>query len=283
LSRVLVPKKTEQHWQVAKHVQIEGNATQLQQILLNLLKNACDAVKDVDQPQISVSLSAVEANQVAPEHVELTAERYAKLSVKDNGCGISARHREHIFDPFFTTKDIGEGTGMGLAMIYGAVQSHRGWIEVDSNEGQGAEFRLFFPMADHIETDSQAGDADKPMLLLVDDEPQVLSLGAEVLKALGYDVVTSDNGEDALNLFQKEPGRFAVAVLDVMMPRMNGTETAAALRRIRPALPILFVTGYDQNAVSADLLSQPGIALLHKPWKVESMEDMLRDLLAAAT
>ncbi|MDQ6986447.1 MAG: CBS domain-containing protein, partial [Mariprofundaceae bacterium] len=199
LARVLVPKKTDQHWQVAKHVYVDGNATQLQQILLNLLKNACDAVKDVAQPQISVSLSAVEADQLVPEHVELTTERYAKLSVKDNGCGISDRHREHIFDPFFTTKDIGEGTGMGLAMIYGAVQSHQGWIEVDSNEGRGAEFRLFFPMADHIESDVQPGDADKPTLLLVDDEPQVLSLGAEVLDALGYDVVTSANGEDALN------------------------------------------------------------------------------------
>lgn len=282
LSQLLIPKKVILHWQIAKHIHINGNASQLQQILLNLMKNASDAMKDIEHPMISVSLSTVEVGELLSKQSGLRkGDRFARLSVADNGCGIDEETRESIFDPFFTTKGVGEGTGMGLAMTYGAVQSHHGWIEVASEKGEGTEFRLYFPLIDDETPASlSVSDEDVVTILLVDDEPMMLDVGAEILGSLGYQVVTCDNGEDAVNLFRKHPEQFSLAVLDVMMPRQNGTETARALRNISPDIPILFATGFDGNVIPDELLGRDKIRLISKPWKIETLHSYVQELLS---
>jgi len=282
LSQLLIPKEVTLQWHIGKHVHINGNASQLQQILLNLLKNASDAVNGVKQPLISVKLSTIEVDLDLFQRSGLkVGDRYSMLTVSDNGCGIEEGVKDSIFDPFFTTKGVGEGTGMGLAMIYGAVQSHHGQIEFTSKKGAGTEFRLYFPMASLEESKGIAAldDKDLPTILLVDDEPLMLEVGAEVLESLGYQVVICDNGEDAVNLFREHTERFSLAVLDVMMPCQNGVETAISLRKSSPDLPILFATGYDKNAVSDDILSQPRTGLISKPWKIEVLDSTIKGLL----
>ncbi len=280
-SRVLIRKKVTQRWQIAKHIYTHGNAGQIQQILLNLLKNACDATRNVESPEISVRLCAIEADAKLAERSGLTEGlRYALLTVADNGCGIPDEIRESIFDPFFTTKDIGEGTGMGLAMVYGAMQNHLGWIDVASEPGKGAVFSLYFPLASEPAEQSTDDAPDKPLLLLVDDEPMMLEVGAEILEMMGFQVITADNGEDALNLFRDRTEHIRAVVLDVMMPRQSGTETAGKMRALRADLPILFSTGYDQHAISGELLADSHTAMLHKPWKAEELEQTLQRIMA---
>ncbi|OIO71121.1 MAG: hypothetical protein CO186_07010 [Zetaproteobacteria bacterium CG_4_9_14_3_um_filter_49_83] len=282
LSQLLIPRNVALHWQIAKHIYINGNASQLQQILLNMLKNSSDAIKDIENPMISVSLSTIEVGEKLSKRSGLRlGERFAMLTVEDNGCGIEEGNKESIFDPFFTTKEIGKGTGMGLAMAYGAVQSHLGWIELTSNKGEGTEFRLYFPMVSHEASGHPPLIQENSVtILLVDDEPMMLDIGSEILAALGYQVVTCDNGEDAVNLFCKHPDHFAMAILDVMMPRQNGVETALALRKICADFPILFATGYDADAVPQSLLSRSKTSLISKPWKIETLESFMQALLA---
>ncbi len=281
LSQLLVPKNVVVHNQIGKHVYVDGNAGQLQQVLLNLMSNACDASKDSNNPQVTVNLSTIEIDsELAHRNGVKEGERYALLSVTDNGRGIDEGIREVIFDPFFTTKDVGEGTGMGLAMVYGAVQSHLGWIDSSPNTGTGTEFKVYLPIARKPEAQLLSSlNESAPTLLLVDDEPMMLVIGTEVLESLGYQTIACDNGEDAVNLFREQPDHFSAVVLDVMMPRQNGPETALALRKIRANLPILFATGYDHHAVSKELLAQPGISLIKKPWKPEFLESTLQSLL----
>jgi len=282
LSQLLIPKHVTLQWHIGKHVYINGNASQLQQILLNLLKNASDAIQNVKQPLISVTLSTIEVDLDLFQRTGLkVGDRFSMLSVSDNGCGIEDSLKDSVFDPFFTTKGVGEGTGMGLAMIYGAVQSHHGQMEFTSKKAAGTEFRLYFPMVslDEPKDIAELDNEHSPTILLVDDEPLMREVGAEVLESLGYQVVTCDNGEDAVNLFREYSDKFSLAVLDVMMPRQNGVETAINLRKSSPDLPILFATGYDKHAVSDEILSQPRTGLISKPWKVEVLQATMKSLL----
>jgi len=284
LGELLVPKKVSLNWKVNKHVNINGNASQVQQIILNLLKNASDAVADVEHPTISITLSTVEMDLQLSQRSDLkVGEQFAMLSVSDNGSGIKDAHKESIFDPFFTTKGVGEGTGMGLAMIYGSIQNHGGHIEFESKQNLGTEFKLYIPIVSNTDTYCTSTEKNVSNILLVDDDLLMLEVGAEVLKSLGYQVITCDNGEDAVNLFREQGDTFSLAVLDVMMPYQNGTETAVQLRQIRPDLPILFATGYDKNAVSEDILSEPKTCLISKPWKVEVFDSTIQSLINDTT
>ena len=258
---------------------VVADAGQMQQVLLNLLSNARDAVQDTPNPVVRVRLGEFQADAAfLDRHPEIHSSRLAALSVADNGCGIAPGQLEHIFEPFFTTKPVGQGSGLGLAMVIGAVQSNDGVIEVNSRVGGGSEFTLFLPLhEDEIDSAKQLPPLVRgrgETILLADDDPLVRQAGAEAMAALGYNVISAENGAEALQQLQAHADRVDLALLDLVMPRLGGVEAAREMLRIRPELKLLFLTGYDRDALGSDL--PQGVELLRKPLAIEVLSQTLR-------
>ncbi|MDQ6970127.1 MAG: ATP-binding protein, partial [Mariprofundus sp.] len=190
---------------------IKGNATQIQQILMNLMNNAKDAIKSAHQAKIHVSLSVMTADQgFCARLPNATEGNYVLLSVQDNGMGISNQQLDNIFEPFFTTKDVGKGTGLGLAMVYGAMQSHDGLIDVESAVGHGTTFKLYFPLlldkqAEHVDNISfeKVVEGHGESILLADDDPGLCECHSALLQGMGYQVHIAHDGLEAFKLYQK--------------------------------------------------------------------------------
>ncbi len=177
--------------------------------------------------------------------------KYATLSISDTGHGIDATTLAKIFDPYFTTKEVGKGTGMGLAVVLGIVKNHNGAITVDSLPGHGSTFTLFFPLVDERPTPAETTEPPPPKgtgrILLVDDEPAILTLTQNQLSSLGYEVETHDDPLDALIAVQAAPERFDLLITDMTMPHMTGDQLIREVRTINPALPVLLCTGYSEK------------------------------------
>jgi len=261
---------------------VMGDKVQLQQMLLNLLVNARDAVKGRAEPEIRISLKRVERSaRLHEQHHELGEGPWLELSVQDNGCGIPELIRDQLYDPFFTTKDVDEGTGLGLSTVYGVVQSHLGCIELDSVESEGSNFRIYLPLQGELEqhTGSRASALPRgngEMILLVDDEEIVRTTTSALLQHLGYQVITAYNGFQALSKAQEE--HIDLVLLDVVMPEMGGVETAEKLRRMMPDMPIVFATAYDRNLVLSKK-PLPDCMILNKPFRLQMLANTLHTLL----
>jgi len=265
-----------------------ADIAQIEQVLMNLLNNARGALEGCRDPAITVRLERFVPNaRFRRAHPGNAARAYARISVKDNGQGIAPQHLERIFEPFFTTKDVGSGTGLGLAMSYSIIQRHGGLIEVDSAEGEGATFRIYLPLSDGkqvpmVEGGTPPVQGHGELILLADDEPDVLHSVAEVIERLGYRVLAASDGEQALTLFRSHRDDVAMAILDVVMPGISGTETAQRMREERPGLPIIFATGYN---IGGDLMHAVNerFHVLAKPFRIDKLGREIRGLLDAST
>jgi len=264
-------------------ITVMGDEVQLQQMVLNLLVNARDAVNAVSRPRIHVGLKRIGTEaRLHENHQGLGDGPWLELSVTDNGCGIPESIRDQLFEPFFTTKDVGEGTGLGLSTVYGVVQSHQGAIQIDSKQHEGATFRIYLPSHGEqvMKADNSSGQLPRghgETILLVDDEQIVLTTTSALLTHLGYRVITAHHGLDAL---EKEGlDSVKLALLDVVMPEMGGVETAGRLRAINPNMPIIFATAYDRKKVleKQDQLSNSWI--LNKPFRLQLLATALQDAL----
>lgn len=281
LLRASVPENIALHEEICSAaLQVKGDSTLLHQVLMNLITNARDAVEGVEQPCITVGLECFHANEsFAHNRADFKAGAYAHLSVEDNGCGIPKNKIEHLFEPFFTTKEQGKGTGLGLAMVFGAVKTHEGFVEVDSIMGKGSIFHIYLPL---LERNGAASKADKDkeafepghgeLILFADDQPQVLETGEEVLESLGYKVLTATNGQQAVELFEAHVEEVDLCIFDIIMPMMNGTRAAELIRQIRPDIKIIFSTGYDKLS-RADLAHE---TVINKPFPVEELSHLIR-------
>jgi len=262
-------------------ITVMGDEVQLQQLVLNLLVNARDAVKAVKEPCINVALKRIEAQaRLQKKHQGLAEGPWLELRVEDNGCGIPELIRDQLFEPFFTTKEVGEGTGLGLSTVYGVVQSHQGAIQIDSHEQQGATFRIYLPL--HGEQPEVVGNGSGVLpkgqgetVLLVDDEEIVLTTTTALLTHLGYRVITAHNGIDALEKEGLEA--IDIALLDVVMPEMGGVETARRLRGMNTKLPIIFATAYDRNLVLTKQDRLPNSWILSKPFRLQLLATTLME------
>jgi len=270
----------------SESLSVKADPTQLHQVLMNLVNNARDAVAGVDHPCIAVRLESFQTDDVFLEtHPYFKAGRYARLSVSDNGCGMSEVQQQHIFEPFFTTKDIGKGTGLGLAMVIGAIKTHHGFIEVDSVPGNGSTFHVFLPLLG--QADKTAGlpvaqqcHGNGALVLVVDDEELLCDVNVAVLKALGYKALAATDGMQALELFKSHRNDITIALLDVVMPRMGGVELAEQIRAIAPNLPIIFLTGYDASSSSNRIVQNAYTMLLSKPLGISALSTYLSKMLA---
>jgi len=251
--RATVPENIDMQMDICSDsLTVRGDATQLQQVVMNLINNACDAVEGSGQPRMMIRLEpfATDAAFMA-DHAYFKPGRYAHLLVEDNGSGIPEYLLEHLFEPFFTTKEPGKGTGLGLAMVFGAIKTHQGFIEVESSAGKGALFHVYLPLLDagsesaltlqKRETVKGHGET----ILLVDDEPHVLEIGKEVLQTLGYQVLEATNGLEAIDMFTANQEQISLIITDLVMPILGGEKAVARIREIRPEMKVIFVSGYD--------------------------------------
>jgi len=237
----------------------------------------------VNNPCITVRLEPFHADDAFVEKRALfKAGVYAHMSVQDNGCGIPAHQIEHLFEPFFTTKEQGKGTGLGLAMVFGAVKTHGGFVEVDSAASKGATFHIYIPVlepediivsATHTEQAEAMGQGE--LILLVDDDVCIVETGQEVLEALGYRVLIAMNGQQAVDMFTARRNEIALVILDVVMPLMSGGKAAQLMRRISPQVNIIFSTGYDKNT-HTELAAE---VVLGKPFSIAEMSHLIRQQL----
>ena len=261
---------------------ILGDPTQIHQILMNLCTNANHAMqKDGGVLEVHLSNENVSV-QKDMRYPELKPGAYLKLTVNDNGCGMSPEIMNQIFDPFFTTKDKSEGTGMGLSLVHGIVQSHGGRIYAESVKGSGSRFDIFFPAIEAVaisenlsEKKIQKGTGH---ILFVDDEPFLVDLGKEILQTLGYEVTKSNSSTEALKIFKSHPHNFDIVITDMTMPKMAGDELAKNLISIRPDIPIIMCTGYSDAMTEKEALQLGIRAFIMKPLVIEELADVIRDV-----
>jgi PAS domain S-box-containing protein len=261
---------------------VKGDATLLQQVLLNLVTNAKHAVANNQQAEINVTLDRIEPDAAWLEkHSQHASRHYARLSIVDNGCGMDEEIRNKIFDPFFTTKPAGEGTGLGLSMAYGAVQSHEGVIEIESEPGKGSSFHVWLPLIDEQQTTPQSGkehvlSGNGETILVADDEPSVREVVQELLESMDYRVLTADDGAAAVQLFEQHQETIRLVVLDVVMPQLGGVDAALQIRESNPHIPVVFQTGYGEDLVRQNLTNS---CILTKPVDIAEFSRVLRVML----
>lgn len=256
---------------------------QLENALLNLVINARDAMADGGRLLIQT-----EVIHIAVLHDALSPGNYVRLSVQDTGTGMSTEVIARAFDPFFTTKPIGQGTGLGLSMVYGFINQTGGQVQIDSVEGRGTRIDLYLPChfesshrpqaTDEDGTTPRAGQGER--VLVVEDEPDVRMLVVDVLRELGYSVEVAADGASALP-FLHDTARIDLLVTDVGLPGMNGRQLAEIARQQRPDLRVLFMTGYARNAqVRGDFLEK-GMDMLTKPFSIDDLAQRVRGLIEA--
>jgi two-component system cell cycle sensor histidine kinase/response regulator CckA len=265
----------------------EVDQGQMEQVLLNLAANARDAMPFGGRLALEVALARVD-ERFARSHPEAHAGLHAVVSVRDTGHGMTDEVRSRVFEPFFTTKPAGSGTGLGLAMVYGAVQQNRGWIDVDSAPGHGTTFRIYLPVALRPATATAATAAPDDgalrgteTVLLVEDEAPVREVMTEQLQSLGYQVLACPSGEGALTAAATHAGAIDLLVTDLVMPGMNGRELARRLEAVRPQIRVVFTSGYGEDVVARHGVLEPGVRFVEKPYTLRTLAERLREALSA--
>ncbi len=263
---------------------ILADMTQFQQVIINLGTNAFHAMQGQSEGKLSLTLRDIYLPEgLRTFFIELPPGRYLEMVFSDTGCGIKPEKLHRIFDPYFTTKAPGQGTGMGLAVVHGIVQSHGGGITVKSDPGRGTTFWIYFPSTEkklsEKEEQKAAPEKGTGRILFIDDEPALVELGRAVLEALGYHVVTTTRPSEALKLFSEEPYRFDVVITDLTMPEMSGDRLAKEMCALRPDIPVILCTGYSTWSDS----SQPGGSgirmCLQKPVRMAELAKALHSVL----
>jgi two-component system cell cycle sensor histidine kinase/response regulator CckA len=216
-------------------------------------------------------------------HPELKERSYLKLTVSDTGHGIDPSVIDRIFDPFFTTKGPGEGTGLGLSMVYGIVKNHDGVISVSSEPGKGTTFTIYLPLLDiHEQLEGKKKEiipTGMGNILFVDDEESIVSIGKEMLTSLGYDVDVKFSSLDALYAFQANPNSFDLVITDMTMPNMTGIDLAREMLKIRPEIPIILTTGFSE-LINEKKAKEMGIReLIMKPFSLNNLAQSVKQLI----
>lgn len=265
---------------------INANFTQIHQVIFNLCTNAYQAIKNNNGViEISLDIVTKKANMEENEYIN-----YAELTVKDNGCGMDEKTKERIFDPFFTTKDVGEGTGLGLSIIQGIVNKYRGFITVESKEGAGSCFKVYFPLACSSEAvyeikESENTEQQLPVqkrILVVDDNKDVLKTIKKGLKFLGYKVITETDSEKALEVFKKDLNNIDLVITDYRMPKLKGNELAALIKEIKKDVPLILITGFMEEDEEIIKQNKTIDVVIPKPIEIKKLSQIINKLLVNA-
>ncbi|MBW2147859.1 MAG: PAS domain S-box protein [Deltaproteobacteria bacterium] len=263
---------------------IKADRSQVEQIIANLAVNARDAMPTGGILTLETDTVILD-EAYARDHMGVTSGQYIMLAVTDTGCGMTREVMEHLFEPFFTTKEIGKGTGLGLATVYGIVNQSGGNIWVYSEPGQGTTFKIYLPRVE--ESEKAIFNHDEPLslegghetILLVEDEPVVREITCRMLKNLGYSVLEASDGEEAIQRAQEHEGPIDLMITDVVMPQMSGQKLARRLEPSRPDMKVIYISGYTNNVIVKNGLLEPRVVFLQKPYTVQSLATKVRQVL----
>jgi two-component system, cell cycle sensor histidine kinase and response regulator CckA len=262
---------------------IEADTGQMEQIFMNLFVNAADAMPDGGK--INIRTENVVIQTMAGLPFQVKPGTYVLLTVSDTGIGMDEATRERIFEPFFTTKEMGRGTGLGLASVYGIVKGHEGYIDVKSQPDQGTTFRIYFPSS----REQAAGEGDPSVdnvlrgaetVLFVDDEEEIVKVSKALLEIMGYRVLTARNGQEALQVYQQRKEDIDIVLLDMIMPGMNGSHVYEKLKAINEDVRVLLLSGYSKDREATAILASRCDGFIQKPFKVQDLSRSIRQALA---
>ncbi|WP_052812693.1 PAS domain-containing sensor histidine kinase [Desulfonatronum thioautotrophicum] len=266
---------------------INADPLQVEQVLLNLAANAADAMPQGGNFALKTSNAHLDA-ECSELHRGIDPGRYVLLSVSDTGCGMAKETLLHIFEPFFTTKDMGKGTGLGLATVYGIVKGHGGHIFASSEPGKGSTFSIFWPTADPREQHCDMvlpsevhAHGGTEYILIVDDEADIRTLTSEALESFGYKTASVSNGEEALRLYAEHGHSIDMVILDLSMPGMGGRQCLLELLRMDPKARVLVASGYSASGQIDDVLHVGAAGFIGKPFRINELEGKVREILDA--
>jgi len=213
----------------------------------------------------------------------ITLGKYVKISVTDTGTGMDEKTRERIFDPFFTTKEMGRGTGLGLATVYGIIKGHGGMITVDSEPGHGTTFNIYLPASEKKVAKEKTAPGTiargTETILLVDDEKMILEVSKELLEFLGYRVYAAGSGQEAIAVYMEKQKEIDLVLLDMIMPGISGGETFDRLREIDPEILVLLFSGYSINGQAQEIMDRGCSGFIQKPFQIENLSQKVREML----
>jgi CheY-like chemotaxis protein len=260
--------------------------SQIDQLLANLVINSRDAIKDVGKITIETANASFD-NAYCESHRDFLPGEYVQLTVSDDGCGMDKETLSNIFEPFFTTKEVGKGTGLGLATIYGIVKQNKGFINVCSEVEQGSAFNFYFPRYQTAETETELTAVPVEDLtgvetvLLVEDEQIILKLGKLMLERLGYTVLTANTTDEAIRLARDYAGEIHLLMTDLIMPEMNGRDLAWHVTAHRPKLKSLFMSGYTANVIGHHGILEEGVHFIQKPFSKKDLAFKVREAVSS--
>ncbi len=264
---------------------IEADSTMMEQVIMNLSLNARDAMAEGGSLIITTNPAKV-GREYVDRNPEAREGLFVCLTVSDNGCGMDRIKLGKIFEPFFTTKEVGKGTGLGLATVYGIVKQHTGWIEVESEPGKGTAFKIFLPSSGKTITSQVVKGTGaqvkggKETILLVEDEPGVLSLARGILKSYGYKVLEAQSGVEALRVWAQYDTHINLLLTDMVMPGgMSGYDLAKKLRGEKQDLKVIYTSGYSMETLGQDFTLGKGMLFLKKPYQPQTLAQYVRECL----
>jgi len=273
---------------------VRADRSQLETAVMNLAVNARDAIRAFGGATVRIRTARVTEQEAAALGYPSARGPQALIEVSDDGPGIPPEVMDKIFDPFFTTKPVGEGTGLGLATVYGIVKQSDGWISVDSKMGEGAAFRVFLPVYEPPAAALEPVAPVKPQrpaardlsgagrILFVEDEDAVRGVAAKLLRARGYEVIEAASGEEALELAQEHAGTIDLMISDVVMPGMQGTDLLKQARQYLGDAPVMFISGYAEAEFSNLLEGERNVSFLPKPIDIKTLAERVKQELQKA-
>ena len=263
---------------------IEADPGQIEQILMNMIINARDAMPNGGE--IILETAVVELDELyAEKHIEVKPGRYVLLTISDTGEGMDEEVMAKIFEPFFTTKERGKGTGLGLSIVYGIVRQHNGYIFVYSEKNKGTTFKIYFPASNKAAEDGESTSVNEALqqgnetILIVDDNESICKLIVDTLKPLGYNCLTAKSGKEALDIIREYDGEVHLLLTDVVMPYMNGRELAEKIKKEKPSIKVIFMSGYTENVITHNGELEKGIHYISKPITPIALIRKIRNVL----
>jgi PAS domain S-box-containing protein len=263
---------------------VNADPVQIEQIMMNLGVNARDAMPDGGNLIFETENITLDS-KFCKTHLGTTPGEYVLLSVSDTGHGMNEEIQRHIFEPFFTTKEAGKGTGLGLAMVYGIVKSHGGYITCKSEPGQGTAFRIYFPAIETKIQEPELKEAQLPVkggretILLVDDEESIRKPGEEMLASVGYKVLTAPDGESALEVFSKQHENIALIILDLILPGIGGKQCLKEILKVNPRARVIVTSGYSADGSAKETIESKAKGFVSKPYDGREMLSLVRKVL----
>ncbi len=256
---------------------------QIEQVLLNLFVNAWQAMPGGGNLDIGTENVHIEEKKIKGLECAKPGN-YVKTSVTDKGIGMDPKTIKRIFDPFFTTKEMSRGTGMGLASAYGIIQNHSGFFAVESEVGQGSVFSFFLPAVNGFASKKETCDSGELLqgeetILIVEDEDTIAEVASEMLKNLGYTVLIARSGQEALEIYEKQPSFIDLVILDLIMPRMSGSRTFDLLKEMNPHIKVLLSSGYSLSGEASDIMERGCAGFVQKPYDIYQLSKKVREIL----